>query len=64
MCYRAVLCAYKKVLSKAGIKLYNTVHFSLVKHEQKDRGTKRYCCTENGFGLTPAKLNKDHKQRN
>ena len=34
--------------------VWHTTNFSLVKQEQKSCGRKRWCCTDNVFGLTPA----------
>ena len=43
--------------------VWHTANFSLVKQEQKSRGRKRWCCTDNVFGLTPALIRITRKTR-
>ena len=43
--------------------VWHTANFSLVKQEQKSCGRKRWCCTDNVFGLTPALIRITRKTR-
>ena len=48
--------------NRTTLSVWHTVNFSLVKQEQKSCGRKRWCSTDNVFGLTPSLIRITRKE--